>query len=243
MGKTLFLRYQERRIPMLDQIVVTPLVSKYAAKKAARLEEQPAEVEVLVGEKVTPEAKNVELDLFATLVEDLLGDDKDDLDRMTALRSDAYALIQKAKAFDLGAIETKCKREAYDWEAQMPKDAERQMWNELTEKFRTEPAKLEIVRKYFLDLQTAAHTRDGDPAKKEKFQNMVLAVVNDVPRMKKLHEENLERALSCLQHLEDQKTLQEKYWTEAKDKFEEANIIATLHGWPITEAKNKDNKK
>ena len=225
---------------MLDQTVVTEVpVSKYAAKKAARVEIDAQPVELLVGVQVAPEAKHVELDLFSTLVDDLMGDDKGDLDRMAALRSDAYALIQKAKAFDLGAIEKKCKREAYDWEEQMPKDAERQMWNELTEKFRTEPAKLEIVRVYFLDLQTAAHTRDGDPVKKEKFQNMVLAVVNSVPRMKKLHEENLVRAFACLQHLEDQKVLQEKYWTEAKDKFEEANIIATLHGWPITEAKNK----
>jgi hypothetical protein len=232
---------------MFDQNVVTEVkpVSKYAAKKAAQAE-QPAEVvEVLVGEMVAPkvQSETAPSDLFATLVDDLLGDDKADLDRMAARRDEAYALIQKIKATDLGAIEKRYRREAYDWEEQQLKDAERQMWNELTDKFRDEPSKLEIVRKYFLDLQTAAHTRDGDPTKKEKFHGMVLSVVNSVPRMKKLHEENVERAAKCLQVIEDEKAKIEKYWAEAKDKFEEANIIATLHGWPITEPKNKDSKK
>jgi hypothetical protein len=225
---------------MLDQVVVVEVpVSKYAAKKAARTD-QPAEVEALVGVKVLP-LETPAIDLFATLVNDLLGEDKADLDRMSALRSEAYALIQKAKAMDLAVIEKKYRDEARDWEKQMPKDMERQMWNELTEKFRNQAAELNIVRNRFLDLQTAAHSRDGDAVKKEKFQGMVLAAVNAIPRMKRLHEENLERAETCLKAIDEKKAQYEQYWTDAKDKFEEANIIATLHSWPITEAKS--NKK
>jgi hypothetical protein len=201
---------------------------------------EQADAQVIAEVVVTAAQEPVaELGIFANLVDDLLGNDKPDFDRMIVLRNEAYALTQKAKSINLGELETKSKREAFDWREQEPKDAERQIWNELTEQFKANPAQLDILRKNFLDLQTAQHTREGDPAKKEKFNAMRMAVVNQIPRMKKNHEANLDRADKVMMHFVEQAGMQESYWTSAKDKFEEANIIATLHGWPVTEAKNK----
>jgi hypothetical protein len=57
--------------------------------------------------------------------------------------------------------------------------------------------------------------------------------------MKALHERNLVRAETIMREFEETAALREKYDLDANDKFEEANIIATIHGWATTEAIKK----
>ena len=221
---------------LLSTTTDAPVVSKYAAKKQNR--QEPVLVTRELVKEPTFEEKAVAIDLFAGFEEALLGEANADLERMTELRTKAYDLIAKAKSMDMAALEKKCTREAYDWREQEPKDAERQLWNQLSDAHKTD-GKLEIYRKAFLDLQAAFHSRDGDEAKKAKFNELRMSIVNKVPRMAKIHVQNLERAEAALEHLNKARDAQEALWTKARDNFEEANIIATLHGWPVTEAKKK----
>jgi len=216
---------------------VKPAVSKYQAKNAAKPEETAAPV-VAVDKAIEP--ISVALDLFSNLVSDLLGADQADLEQMTALRSEARALISKAKSINVGELQHKAEREAWDWQEQQPRDAERQIFNELKELSKGDFDVLKILQDRFTGLQDAWHHRDGDKALKEQFNRMRMAVVDGNPRMARLHEENLIRAERVMEHFEKERALQETYWQQACDKFEIANIIATLHGWPITEPKRKE---
>jgi len=215
-----------------DVVIVKKPTSKYAAKKAKKQEEAVLVVSAELAIEPSFEEKAPVDDVFANLVNMVLGDSRDDFEHMGLLRTEAYALKAKAKAIDLGALQSKTEREAWEWRNEQPRDAARQMFNRLHELFKS-PADLEIVVAKFKALQNAK-----DPAYLAECD----AFVKRTPRMQKLHLANLERALKVEAYFLDQVALKTKLSADADDKFEEANIIATLHDWPPTEAKHKSTK-
>jgi hypothetical protein len=215
-------------------VETTTPYSSYAAKHPkGLLVEAPVTPDVLVG--VFPVAEeHAAIDLFSDLDEFLLDEEtKKDLDRMSLLRADAYELKTKKKAIRLNELQVKALREAKDAREEQPRDAARQIYNAITDAHRND-GKLEVYREAWSKWQNS-----DDPDTKAKYEQRLMAHIEKLPRMKALHERNLVRAETIMREFEETAALREKYDLDANDKFEEANIIATIHGWATTEAIKK----
>ena len=234
------------------------LMSKQAMKNILKARAEAEQVTVPVTTEVKAEftAHYVEEDLFPNMLESLFGEDfpklqaeMDARKQMDNLRAEAGALMNRAKAVSarINTAESALREQIFRLKMKTYWKAEGWMNADYFKKFGSLKewdvisARLEYDRKAWRQVikdEQAKTRRQGllDEYILRSKKNVLLDELN-ANNMKAN-----EMEASAHEALDYDKAEQEKFFLEAQGKFNEANEIATVYGWPTTSHKNKENK-
>jgi hypothetical protein len=213
----------------------TAAIKKFHEEQAAKAVEKPvtATATPVVSERpadLPPE------NLFEGVDALLFGADYPDFLEVQRLRTEGFDKLARAKAMNVFDLELKLKQKIWQLKYDQVKEVERMLYNNYANMGKTG----EIQKTAFKQLEQAYHDWNGDPFQKMAFEEMCLVVINRYPRMKLLHEENLARAEVAQQEFDELKAQHDELRLEGEIQLEDANKIASKHGWPTTEAKKKE---
>lgn len=215
-----------------------PVVSKYAAKRQATTQtfaQEPVVAPVMAA-PVAVEPETVS-NLLSGLDVDLFGDAVGAMEEMLALRDEGFGLIARANAMNIREAEFKAKQLARQFENAVPKDVARFLFEELGRKqdhrSKLMVTTLNILREEF-------NKQGGDPFKRQKYIDVVLAAVMRDPIQKEKHEGNLARAEKVMAELAEKIAARDALLAQGAEKLDLANILAEENGWPKTEAHRKE---
>jgi hypothetical protein len=223
--------------------------TKHQAEAAAAVTQ--AETPAVTVEVEAPERPAV--DLAAGLVADIMGEDNEDWETMLRSRTEAYALLARMRAMNMPELERKAKFDAHDVSTFETWDAQKKLYNLLRDIFQEQKLgknraeqdaveqQYQVVKAKFEAAQTALKTDPESPVAKA-FLARVLAHVEATGRMEK-HLANQVKATEIMIAFEVKKAEHEALHKQAVALFEDANVIAIVHGWPLTEKKEANGKK
>jgi hypothetical protein len=228
-----------------------PTVSKFASKHLAEEAAGVTQVETpaVTVEPKAPEAPSV--DLFEGLVADIMGEDNNDWERMIACRKEAYDLLRRMRDMNMPELERRAKWDAHDISTFWTWDSQKKMYNGLRKIFeeraegKSSAEKEAIAKEYdVVRLRFEAHQDalkiDPESPVAQAFMARVLKHVEAVGNMEK-HLANQEKARAILAAFDEKKAEHEELHKQAVALFEEANVIAIVHDWPLT-GKDKDKE-
>lgn len=206
-------------------------ISKYQQKQLAREDRPvPAPIEVVVGVIEEPKFNVANLLMNA--------DELRALQEMADLRTEAREIWQSAKSAngELPEFRKRCAREAEDFEKLEPRAAGTNLYNRLRNEI-TDETMYKELRQRFLDIQNAT-----DDTGKKLYQVMIDNEIQGNPKMLERHLNNLELAKKARDVYSKKEADVEALFEKGRALFAQANKIAALYGWTVTEPVSKTKK-
>jgi len=231
----------------MNTVTDTKIVSKYAAKKAAKLAKQAETPEIKKATVVEPAAMQAAAqeqlpDLFGDMFATIMGEDAADLEQMEALRVEAFALMEKSKSFNLKDKGETMRKRVWLLERKVLFEMKDMAERDLQARFGTTKSWTTLKANFDAQALTWKNDRESDVGK--KFEALLVMGMNNYPKGKKVeaHKKNLAEAEQLKMDYQNEIDKQEFTYLMGVEKFELANDIAEKHGWEKTSAKGGDGK-